>query len=86
MCILNIARAIKTMPVNEIKDFIFENYYKLSRFSKVNSYCLMKRLKRRDLLLFANNLIEKIPDPRISKEHYQSLIKKKTQNQSNNQK
>ena len=77
MCILNIARAIKTMPVNEIKDFIFENYYKLSRFSKVNSYCLMKRLKRRDLLLFTNNLIEKIPDPRISKEHYQSLIKKK---------
>ena len=28
MYILNIARAIKKMSVNEIRDFIFENYYK----------------------------------------------------------
>ena len=30
-----------------------------------------------DLLLLANKLIEKIPDPRNAKERYQSLIKKK---------
>ena len=28
MYILNIARAMKKMPVKEIKEFIFENYYK----------------------------------------------------------
>ena len=28
MYTLNIARAIKKMSVNEIRDFIFENYYK----------------------------------------------------------
>ena len=34
MNILNIARAIKKISFNEIKDFIFENYYKLIGFSK----------------------------------------------------
>ena len=33
--------------VNEIKNFIFENYYKQIGFSKENSYCSMKRLKKR---------------------------------------
>ena len=28
MYIINIARAIKKMSANEIKDFIFESYYK----------------------------------------------------------
>ena len=54
MYILNIARAIKKMSVNEIREFIFENYYKRIGFSKENSYCSMK--------------------------HYQSFIRKKTQN------
>ena len=36
----------------------------------------MKRLKK-DLLLLPNKLIEKIPDPRNAKEHYQSFIRKK---------
>ena len=30
------------MPVNEIKDFIFENYYKRIEFFKENSNYLMK--------------------------------------------
>ena len=34
-------------------------------------------LERKDLLLLANKLIEKIPDPRNAKEHYQSFIRKK---------
>ena len=37
----------------------------------------MKHLKRKDLLLLANKLIEQILDPRNAKKHYQSLIRKK---------
>ena len=33
--------------VNEMKNFIFENYYKQIGFSKENSYYSMKRLKKR---------------------------------------
>ena len=32
---------------------------------------------KKDLLLLANKLIEKIPDPGNAKEHYQSFIRKK---------
>ena len=41
---LNIVRAIKKIYVNEIRDCIFENYYKQIGFSKENSYCSMKHL------------------------------------------
>ena len=34
MYILNTARVIKKMKVNEIRDFMFENYYKRNGFSK----------------------------------------------------
>ena len=37
----------------------------------------MKLLKRKDLLLLATKLIEKTPDPRNAKEHYQSFMRKK---------
>ena len=37
----------------------------------------MKHLKKKDLLFLPNKLIEKIPDPRNGKEHYQSFIRKK---------
>ena len=36
MYILNIARTIKNMSINEIKDFIFESYYKRIGCSKKN--------------------------------------------------
>ena len=72
-----IAKALKKISVNEIKEFIFENYYKRIGFSKENSYYSMKRLKKKDLLLLANKLIEKIPGPCNAKEHYQSFIRKK---------
>ena len=45
MYILNFARAIKRMSINEIRDFIFENYYKRIGFSMENSYHSMKSLK-----------------------------------------
>ena len=38
MYILNISSAIKRMTINEIRDFIFESYYKRIGFSKENSY------------------------------------------------
>ena len=34
MYILNIPKAINKMSINEIKDFLFENYYKRIRFLK----------------------------------------------------
>ena len=74
---LNIVRAIKKVSVNEIRAFIFENYYKRMGFSKQSSYYSMKRLKKRDLLLCAKKLIEKVPDPRNAKEHYESFVGKK---------
>ena len=52
------------MSINEIKHFIFENYYKRIGFSKEISYYSMKRLENKDLLLLANKLIKNIPDPR----------------------
>ena len=88
MYILNIARAIKKTSVNEIRDFIIENYYKRIGFSREDSYYSMKKIyekdfnekdlykKKKDLLLLANKLIEKISDPRNAKEHYQLFIKK----------
>ena len=46
------------MLINEIRDFIFENYYKKIVFSKENIYYSMQRLKKKkDLLLLAKNLI-----------------------------
>ena len=46
MYILNIVGALKKMSVNEIRDFIFENYYNRVGFSKENSYYSIKLLKR----------------------------------------
>ena len=47
------------MTINELRDFIFENYYERFGFVKESSYYSMKILKRKDLLLLANKLIEK---------------------------
>ena len=77
MYILNIAKATKKMSITEIRDFIFENYYKRTGFSKESTYYSMKLLKKIYFLLLANKLIEKVPDPRKAKEHYQSFIRKK---------
>ena len=47
MYTLDIARAIRKISVNEIRDFIFENYYKRTGFSKESSYYSMKCLKKK---------------------------------------
>ena len=46
MYILNIARAIIKMPFSDIRNFIFENYYKQIRFSEEKRYYSVKRLKK----------------------------------------
>ena len=77
---LNIIKAITNLmkvSVNEIRDFTFENYYKQIGFSKESSYYSLKHLNRKGLLLLANKLIEKVPDPRNAKEHYESFLRKK---------
>ena len=75
MYILNFTSAIKEMSVNEIRDLIFGNYYKRIEFSKENSYYSMKHQKKK--FFFATKSIEKIPDRRNDKEHYQSFIRMK---------
>ena len=81
MYILNIIKAIKRMSINEVRDCFFENYYRRIVFSKESSYYSIKRLKKnKDLLLLADKLLEKLPDPRNAKEHYQSFIRKKNRN------
>ena len=39
------------MSVNEIRDFIFENYYKRIVFSKENSYYSIKFLKKKRFIV-----------------------------------
>ena len=64
---LGIARAIKKVNANKTGDFIYENYYKRIRFSKEESYCSLKRLKKNRLLSLANKLIKNLSDHRNSK-------------------
>ena len=80
MYTLDIGRTIKKMSVNNIRYFIYEKYYKRIGFSKKDSYYSMKCLKGKDLLLLANKLIEKVPDPRNAKEHYELFLRKKSKN------
>ena len=70
------------MPVNEPRDFIFENYCKRIGFVKEESDYSVKRLKKKTfLLLLATKSIERTCDLRNAKERYQLFIRKKTQNQ-----
>ena len=59
MYTVNIARAIKKMIANELRDFIFEKYYERIGFAKESSYYQMKRLIKKHLSLHAIKLIEK---------------------------
>ena len=63
------------MSVNEVKDFIFEKYYKQIGFYKKDSYYSMEGLNKKGLLLIANKLIKNIPDLRNAKGHYKLFIK-----------
>ena len=67
MYIPDITKATQNMSINEMKDFIFENYYKRIRFFKESSYYSLKRLKKIDLLSLAKKLIENVHDPHNAK-------------------
>ena len=48
---LNITTARKKMSVNDIRVFIYENYSKRIGFSKEDSYCPLKRMKKRFIVV-----------------------------------
>ena len=79
MYFLNIANTLKKTSGNQIRNFIFENYYKQIGFFKENS-CYSMKQKKKNLELLATSLTEKIPNPSNAKEHYQSFIRKKNTN------
>ena len=47
------------MTIKELKDFIFENYYRRIGFTKENSYYSVKYQQKKDLLLYATKIREK---------------------------
>ena len=77
MYILNITKPIKTITINEIKHFIFENYYKRIGFSQKISYNSMKYLTKKDLLSLADKLVKNIPDLRMLKNTITIIIEEK---------
>ena len=59
MFILNIASPLRKIAVNELRDSIFENYYKQIGFSEENSYYPRKHQTKKDLQLITTKLTEK---------------------------
>ena len=80
MYILNIANAIKKMTVKKFRDFAFENYHQRIEFAKENVLFFNKTSEEKDIQLPPTKLTEKIPDLRDAKEHYQTFLRRKTQN------
>ena len=76
MYILNIARTIKKMSVNKIRDFIFKNYYKELDFLK-KTVIIQWNAWKKWFIYACKQIKRKIADPRNVKEHYQSFIRKK---------
>ena len=73
MYILDIARDIKKISVNEIRDFIFENYFLKIDFLR-KGVIIQWNAWQGDLLLLANKFNynnKKNTDPHNAKEHYQ---------------
>ena len=63
----------------ELKDFIFEKYYRQLGFTKENSYYSIKHWKEKDLLLLGVKLIKKITDASNAKDYCKSFLKNKNQ-------
>ena len=64
------------MSVNEIRDFIFENYYKRIELLRKTVIMQWNAWKKR-FIVACKQIIRKIIDPDSTKEHYQSFIRKK---------
>ena len=52
---ISITKTIKKMSVNDIRDFIYENYYKRNGFSKEDSYCSLNSSKKQKKKKKKNN-------------------------------
>ena len=76
MYIPNIGSPIKRMTVNEVNDFIFENYYKQIRFPK-RKQLLFRETFEKKICYYLQKLIEKMLDPTNANQYY---LKRKTQN------
>ena len=59
MYILNVVKAIKKMSISEIKNFLLENYYKRTGFSKENSYYSIKRLRTKKIIVACKQINRK---------------------------
>ena len=86
MYILNIANTIKKMTVKKFRDFVFENYHQRIEFAKENVLFFNATSEEKDIQLLPTKLTEKIPDLRDAKEHYQTFLRRKTQNRWNRHK
>ena len=64
------------MTIKELKNF-YIYYYRQVWFSKENSY-YSRKWKKKDLLLLAIKLIERIPDATNAKQNYQLIWREKT--------
>ena len=62
MYVLNISSAIKTISVNEMRDFILETILNELDFLR-KTVIIQRKVRKKDLLLLATKLIEKLPDP-----------------------
>ena len=63
------------MSINELRDFIFENYYKRIGFVKEQSYYSMKRLKKR-FVVACKQINRKKYLILVMLQNYQSFIRK----------
>ena len=70
----------------ELKDFIFEKYYRQLGFTKENSYYSIKHWKEKDLLLLGVKLIKKITDASNAKDYCKSFLKNKNKKLVNQKK
>ena len=57
------------MTLKELKEFIFENYYRQNGFSKENSYYSMKHQKKKDFPVFTNKLMKKKKQPNANRDY-----------------
>ena len=66
---------IRKVTIEEFEDFILKNRYRKIEFPEENSYHSMKHQKKKDFLLLATKLIEKISDATNAKQYYQTFLK-----------
>ena len=59
MYTLNIIKDMKKMSFNDIRDLIFENYYKRIGFFKGSSYYSMKCSKRKKIIVACKQINRK---------------------------